>query len=133
MKSILIRILLLTLLFPSIAFGERMVPANKGSCPSGTSHAGSGYCKSRVGSSFVPATRGSCPSGTNHAGAGYCRNKRGEQYVPVRMEVARVVRHIRVLDTAGYVDPMIISRTPSTPDSNYLSDMTPDKTPQTPC
>ena len=49
------------------------------------------------------------------------------------MEVARVVRHIRVLDTAGYVDPMIISRTPSTPDSNYLSDMTTDKTSQTPC
>ena len=33
------------------------------------------------------------------------------------MEVARVVRHIRVLDTAGYVDPMTISNTQSIPDS----------------
>jgi hypothetical protein len=33
------------------------------------------------------------------------------------MEVARVVRHIRVLDTAGYVDLMTISNTQSIPDS----------------
>ena len=65
-----------------VGYAQTMVPVKNGSCPSGSSHAGSGYCKSRDGSNFVPAHNNSCPSGTVHAGAGYCRSKPGETYVP---------------------------------------------------
>lgn len=60
-----------------------MVPAQGGSCPSGASYAGSGYCKSGDGKHFMPAVNGSCPSGSAYASAGYCRaNKVGVSFVP---------------------------------------------------
>lgn len=64
-----------------IANTQTMVPTDKGSCPSGSTHAGSGYCKSRDGSNFVIANNGSCPSGSVHAGAGYCRSNPGDTFV----------------------------------------------------
>ena len=68
----------------SAAMAQQMVPAHNGSCPSGSSHAGSGYCRSSSGAGFVPASNGSCPSGTSHAGAGYCRTDGRVEYVPSR-------------------------------------------------
>ena len=64
------------------AIAQVIVPAHNGSCPSGSNHAGSGYCRSTDGSNFVPANNGSCPSGSNHAGANYCRSAANVQFVP---------------------------------------------------
>ena len=72
------------LLAASGASAQQMVPARNGSCPSGSSHAGSGYCRSSSGAGFVAAHNGSCPSGTSHAGAGYCRTDGRTEYVPSR-------------------------------------------------
>ncbi len=52
-----------------------------GSCPSGTSSAGSGYCKINNGKQYIPKFS-SCPSGTSSAGSGYCRVNNGKQYIP---------------------------------------------------
>lgn len=65
--------------FPVAA--QTMVPAQNGSCPSGSSYAGSGYCRSS-GRNFIPANNGSCPSGASYAGSGYCGSN--DQYVPAR-------------------------------------------------
>jgi hypothetical protein len=43
LRATLVGILITT----SAATGQQMVPAHNGSCPSGTSHAGAGYCKGR--------------------------------------------------------------------------------------
>ncbi|MCZ8142464.1 MAG: hypothetical protein O9273_12365, partial [Acetobacteraceae bacterium] len=51
----------------SAALAQQMVPARNGSCPSGSSHAGSGYCRSSSGAGFIAAQNGSCPSGSSHA------------------------------------------------------------------
>jgi hypothetical protein len=81
----LFRTALIALWLPtSAAFAQQMVPAQNGSCPSGSSHAGSGYCRSSSGAGFVAAQNGSCPSGTSHAGAGYCRTDGRTEYVPSR-------------------------------------------------
>ena len=71
-----------TLVVAFDASAQTMVRATNGSCPSGTSHAGSGYCKSGDGSNFVRETSGSCPSGSSHAGANYCRSKPDIVFVP---------------------------------------------------
>ena len=55
--------------------GRGFIPSDRGSCPSGTSSAGAGYCATDGHTTYVPATRGSCPSGTTSAGSGYCRSK----------------------------------------------------------
>jgi hypothetical protein len=55
------------------AQAQSMVPAHNGSCPSGTSYAGSGYCRASSSDVYVPAHNGSCPSGSSYAGSGYCR------------------------------------------------------------
>ena len=62
---------------------QTMVPSQNGSCPSGASYAGSGYCRSS-GKNFVPAQNGSCPSGASYAGAGYCASPAGVTFVPAR-------------------------------------------------
>jgi type IV secretory pathway TrbL component len=80
----LLRAVVLGLVVSGAAFAQQMVPAHKGSCPSGASHAGSGYCRSSSGAGFVAAQNGSCPSGTSHAGAGYCRTDGRSEYVPSR-------------------------------------------------
>lgn len=67
---------------PFAAQAQTMVPSQNGSCPSGSSHAGSGYCRSTSGKGFVPARNGSCPSGTSHAGSGYCATDGRTSYVP---------------------------------------------------
>ena len=72
-------LLLVSAALPAAA--ETMVPAQNGSCPSGSNYAGSGYCRSS-GRNFVPAHNGSCPSGANYAGAGYCGSE--AQFVPAR-------------------------------------------------
>ncbi len=69
---------------PVAAGAQTMVPAQNGSCPSGSSHAGSGYCRATSGRGFIAAERGSCPSGTSHAGAGYCATDGRTPYVPAR-------------------------------------------------
>jgi hypothetical protein len=69
---------------PVAAAAQSMVPARNGSCPSGSSHAGSGYCRSTSGKGFIAAERGSCPSGTSNAGAGYCATDGRTTYVPSR-------------------------------------------------
>jgi hypothetical protein len=43
----LLRVVVLGLVVTSAALAQQMVPARNGSCPSGTSHAGAGYCKGR--------------------------------------------------------------------------------------
>ena len=63
-------------------FAQGMVPAQNGSCPSGTNYAGSGYCRASSSDVFVPAHNGSCPSGSNYAGSGYCRSSSARGYVP---------------------------------------------------
>ena len=73
---------LIAIATPSLAQG--MVPAKNGSCPSGTSYAGSGYCRATGNDVFVPAQNGSCPSGASYAGSGYCRSSSGRGYVPAR-------------------------------------------------
>ena len=52
-----------------------------GSCPSGMSSVGGGYCQARDNNQYIPK-RGSCPSGTSSVGNAYCkaRNSR-DQYV----------------------------------------------------
>ncbi|MCA3421167.1 MAG: hypothetical protein INF88_19930 [Roseomonas sp.] len=83
--TMLLRATFLALLITtSAAMAQQMVPARNGSCPSGSSHAGSGYCRSSSGAGFVAAQNGSCPSGTSHAGAGYCRTDGRTEYVPSR-------------------------------------------------
>ena len=72
--------ILLTL--PFVADAQTMVPSQNGSCPSGSSSAGSGYCRSTSGRGFIPSDRGSCPSGTSSAGAGYCATDGHTTYVP---------------------------------------------------
>lgn len=67
---------------PVLAQAQTMVPARNGSCPSGSSNAGSGYCRSTSGKGFVPSRNGSCPSGTSNAGAGYCATDGRTTYVP---------------------------------------------------
>jgi len=42
-----------------------------GSCPSGTSSAGSAYCRVNNGKQDIPK-QGSCPSGSSSAGSDYC-------------------------------------------------------------
>lgn len=66
------------------AVAQTMVPAQNGSCPSGSSHAGSGYCRSTSGKGFIASERGSCPSGTSHAGSGYCATDGRSTFVPAR-------------------------------------------------
>jgi hypothetical protein len=83
-KMLLRATLLGLLMTTSVAMAQQMVPAHNGSCPSGSSHAGSGYCRSSSGAGFVAAQNGSCPSGTSHAGAGYCRTDGRTEYVPSR-------------------------------------------------
>ena len=61
------------LLSTSAALAQQMVPARNGSCPSGSSHAGAGYCRTDGRTEYVPSRGGSCPSGTSHVGAGYCK------------------------------------------------------------
>ena len=63
------------------AASSTVVPRNNG-CPSGSSDAGSGYCKSNDGRHFMPWNNG-CPSGSSDAGVRYCRaNKIGVSFVP---------------------------------------------------
>ncbi len=45
-----------------------------GSCPSGTSSAGSGYCKIKNGKQYIPK-QGACPSGTSSAGGWVLQSK----------------------------------------------------------
>ena len=67
---------------PFVAQAQSMVPSKNGSCPSGSSNAGSGYCRSTSGKGYVPSRNGSCPSGTSNAGAGYCATDGRTSYVP---------------------------------------------------
>ena len=60
---------------------QTMVPADRGSCPSGSNYSGSGYCRSTSGRGFIAADRRSCPSGTNYAGSGYCATNGQTVYV----------------------------------------------------
>lgn len=59
---------------------SQMIP-KLGSCPSGTTSAGGGYCKATRGGTYIPKL-GSCPSGSTSAGGGYCRSRNNIQYVP---------------------------------------------------
>jgi hypothetical protein len=61
---------------------QAIVQSQNGSCPSGSSHVGSGYCRTTSGKGYVLEMRGSCPSGTSHAGAGYCVTDGRTLYVP---------------------------------------------------
>ena len=72
--------ILLTL--PLVADAQTMVPSQNGSCPSGSTNAGSGYCRSTSGRGFIQSDRGACPSGTSSAGAGYCATDGSTTYVP---------------------------------------------------
>lgn len=84
MKAIRLKALssALALCFTTGAQAQTMVPAHNGSCPSGSSYAGSGYCRSTSGRGFIPADRGSCPSGASYAGSGYCGTDGHTVYVP---------------------------------------------------
>jgi hypothetical protein len=70
------------LTMPVVAGAQTMVPSQNGSCPSGATNAGSGYCRSTSGRGFIPSDRGGCPSGTTSAGAGYCATDGSATYVP---------------------------------------------------
>jgi hypothetical protein len=73
---ILFSVLGLALALSSPTLGQSsMVPKKQGSgCPSGSSDAGGGYCRSSSGHTYVEKHKGSgCPSGTSDAGGGYCR------------------------------------------------------------
>jgi uncharacterized circularly permuted ATP-grasp superfamily protein len=74
--------LCLAVLASGLAKAQSMVPAHNGSCPSGTSYAGSGYCRATNGDVYVPAQNGSCPSGASYAGSNYCRSSSARGYVP---------------------------------------------------
>ena len=59
----------------------QMIP-KQGSCPSGTSSVGGGYCQARDNNQYIPK-RGSCPSGTSSVGGGYCKARNSsDQYLP---------------------------------------------------
>ena len=59
------------IVFAPTANAGQMMP-KQGSCPSGTSSVGGGYCKARDNNQYVPK-RGSCPPGTSSVGSGYCK------------------------------------------------------------
>ena len=73
-------LVLVMVIAPPVMAQSNMVPEHNGSCPSGSNHAGAGYCRSS-GSAYIPSHNGSCPSGTNHAGANYCRTDGHTTYV----------------------------------------------------
>jgi len=58
--------------FAPTANAGQMMP-KQGSCPSGTSSVGGGYCKARNSSDQYVPKGGSCPSGTSSVGGGYCK------------------------------------------------------------
>ena len=67
--------------FAPAANAGQMMP-KQGSCPSGTSSVGGGYCQARDNNQYVPK-RGSCPSGASSVGGGYCKAlNSSDQYVP---------------------------------------------------
>ncbi|MDB4338229.1 hypothetical protein N9997_02675 [Synechococcus sp. AH-603-L18] len=67
--------------FAPTAEAGQMMP-KQGSCPSGTTSVGGGYCKARDNNQYVPK-QGSCPSGTSSVGGGYCKARNSnDQYVP---------------------------------------------------
>jgi hypothetical protein len=70
------------ILTSTVSWAQGMIPAQNGSCPSGTNYAGSGYCRASGSDIYVPAQSGSCPSGANYAGSGYCRSSSARGYVP---------------------------------------------------
>ena len=74
--SAFVSMMALALTLAIAAYGDSsMVPKKPGSgCPSGSSDAGGGYCRSSSGDKYVEKRQGSgCPSGTSDAGGGYCR------------------------------------------------------------
>ena len=68
-------------LITNTANAGQMMP-KQGTCPSGTSSVGGGYCQARDINQYIPK-RGSCPSTTSSVGGGYCKARNSnDQYVP---------------------------------------------------
>ena len=81
MKSYLFPFLIITSFFSSGVLANQIFPGggNTGRlCPSGSSYAGNGFCKSNGSNQFFPGggnTGRLCPSGSSYAGNGFCKNR----------------------------------------------------------
>ena len=81
MKNYLIPYVIITSLFGGAVFANQMFRGGGNSgkmCPSGSSYAGSGFCKSQGNNQFFRGGGNSgkmCPSGSSYAGSGFCRTR----------------------------------------------------------